>query len=70
METVTKFDIPKFDGKMSFYIWKVHMMIVLTQNGLKKALVGIKQKPKTITLQHCEELDERSSFGYPTMLGD
>nr|GEV15760.1 reverse transcriptase domain-containing protein [Tanacetum cinerariifolium] len=35
---VTKFDIDKFDGKISFAIWKVHMQAVLTHHGYKKAL--------------------------------
>ena len=42
------FDIPKFDGKMNFNIWKFQMMAVLTQNGLKKALAGEKQKSVTM----------------------
>jgi len=40
MITVTKFDISKFDGKISFNIWKVQMMIILSKNELKKALDG------------------------------
>jgi len=40
MTSVTKFDIPKFDGNMSFNIWKIHTMAVLTENRLKKAVVG------------------------------
>nr|GEW71301.1 retrovirus-related Pol polyprotein from transposon TNT 1-94 [Tanacetum cinerariifolium] len=35
---VTKFYIDKFDGKISFAIWKVHMQAVLTHHGYKKAL--------------------------------
>nr|GEX73538.1 retrovirus-related Pol polyprotein from transposon TNT 1-94 [Tanacetum cinerariifolium] len=30
---VTNFDINKFDGKISFPIWKVHMQAVLTHHG-------------------------------------
>jgi len=41
---VTQFDIPKFDGKMSFSIWKVQMMVVLTQSRLKKAIGGKNKK--------------------------
>ena len=48
MSTVTKFDIPKFDGKMSFNIWQVQMMVVLTQNGLKKALGGKDRNPTSM----------------------
>ena len=32
-----KFDIEKFDGKISFSIWRVQMLAILTQNGLKKS---------------------------------
>ena len=37
--------IPKFDGKMSFNIWKVQMMAILKQNKLKKTLDGKTKKP-------------------------
>jgi len=30
MVIVTKVDIPKFNGKINFNIWKVQMMVVLT----------------------------------------
>jgi len=49
MASVTKFDIPKFDGKISFNIWKIQMMEILTQNGLKKAIVGKMKKSSTMT---------------------
>nr|GEW42352.1 hypothetical protein [Tanacetum cinerariifolium] len=45
---VTKFDINKFDGKISFAIWKVHMQAVLTHHGYKKALRGIAHKPQIL----------------------
>jgi len=38
MATVTKSNIPKLYGKMSFNVWKLLMMAILTQNGLKKAI--------------------------------
>ena len=60
MATVTKFDISKFDRKMSFNIWNVQMMAVLTQNGLKKALSGKTKKPTTMTDEQWEELDEKA----------
>jgi hypothetical protein len=34
----TKFDIPKFDGKISFTIWQIQMKDVLTQLVVQKAL--------------------------------
>ena len=48
MAASTKLDIPKFDGNMSFNIWKVQMMIILTQNGLKKAFGAKTKKPATM----------------------
>nr|GEV86095.1 retrovirus-related Pol polyprotein from transposon TNT 1-94 [Tanacetum cinerariifolium] len=45
---VTKFDIDKFDGKISFAIWKVHMQAVLTHHGYKKDLKGIAHKPQIL----------------------
>nr|GEU78296.1 retrovirus-related Pol polyprotein from transposon TNT 1-94 [Tanacetum cinerariifolium] len=52
---VTKFDIDKFDGKISFAIWKVHMQAVLTHHGYKKALrenldVDIDDEDKVVLL--------------------
>jgi len=60
MATITKFDIPKFDGKMSFNIWKVQMLVVLTQNGLKKAFDGESRRPKSMTDEEWLELDEKT----------
>jgi hypothetical protein len=34
----TKFNIPKFDGKISFVIWQIQMKIVLIQLVVRKAL--------------------------------
>jgi len=44
-----KFDIEKFDGKISFAIWRVQMLAILTQNGLKKVLAGKMTRPTTMT---------------------
>jgi hypothetical protein len=34
----TKFDIPKFDGQISFAIWQIQMKAVLTQLAVQKTL--------------------------------
>ncbi|KAG6502742.1 hypothetical protein ZIOFF_035029 [Zingiber officinale] len=60
MSTVTRFDIEKFDGKISFSIWRIQMRAVLTQNGLKKTLKGKSKKPATMTDEQWEELDEKA----------
>ena len=51
MEAVTKFDFPKLDGKMSFNTWKVQIVAILTQNGLKKGLGGKTNKPTTMAVE-------------------
>lgn len=60
MSSVTKFDIQKFDGKISFSIWRVQMKAVLTQNGLKKALDGRSKMSATMTDLQWSELDEKA----------
>ncbi|KAL8137092.1 hypothetical protein V2J09_003093 [Rumex salicifolius] len=60
MSTVTKFDIDKFDGKISFAIWRVQMRAVLTQHGLKKALEGKAKVLPIMTEEQWTELDERA----------
>ena len=46
---MSKLDIEKFDGKINFAIWRVQMLAVLTQNGLKKVLAGKMMRPTTMT---------------------
>ena len=60
MSTVTKFDIEKFDGKINFAIWRVQMRVVLTHNGLKKALDGKSKKPTSMTDEKWDDLDEKA----------
>nr|GEX07819.1 retrovirus-related Pol polyprotein from transposon TNT 1-94 [Tanacetum cinerariifolium] len=57
---VTKFDIDKFDGKINFAIWKVHMQAVLMHQGYKKDLRGIAHKPQNISDENLLELDEKA----------
>ena len=44
-----KVDIQKFDGEISFNLWKVHMRAVLIQHGLWKVFSGPYTKPSTMT---------------------
>ena len=60
MATVTKFDIPKFDRKMCFNIWKVQVMAIFTKNELKKAIGSKTKKLSTMTDEQLEELDEKA----------
>jgi len=49
MSSITKVDIQKFNGEISFNIWKVQMRAVLIQHGLWKLLSGCRMKPSTMT---------------------
>nr|GEZ39820.1 retrovirus-related Pol polyprotein from transposon TNT 1-94 [Tanacetum cinerariifolium] len=57
---VNKFDNNKFDDKISFAIWKVHMQAVLTHHGYKKALRGIAHKPQSMSDEDWLELYEKA----------
>ena len=47
----TKFDIEKFDGNMSFSLWRIKMKAILIHQGLQKALLGIENMSKTMSLE-------------------
>ncbi|KAE9608613.1 putative RNA-directed DNA polymerase [Lupinus albus] len=57
---MSKFDIEKFDGKISFSIWRVQMRVVLIQSRLKKVLDGKSKKPTSMTDDQWDELDEKT----------
>jgi len=59
---MSKFDIAKFDGKISFATWRVQMLVVLTQNGLKKVLTGKMMRPTTVTEEQWDEMDKKILF--------
>ena len=54
-----KFDIQKFDGIIIFSRWQIRMNVILTQNGLKKALLGREKKSQDMKEETWQELDEK-----------
>jgi hypothetical protein len=50
-----KFDVMKFDGSENFELWQRHVKDLLVQQGMMKALYGM--KPKGMT----EKMGEKSS---------
>jgi len=46
--SIIKFDIQKFVGVINFSGWQIMVNVILTQNGLKKALLGKKKKSKNM----------------------
>ena len=57
MSTI-KFDIQKFDGVINFNRRQIRMNAILTQSGLKKALLGREKKPQYMK-ETWQELDEK-----------
>ena len=55
-----KFDIKKFDGVINFSIWKIKMNAILTQNVLKKVLLGNEKKPQDMKEETWQKLDEKA----------
>ena len=41
-----KFDIQKFDDVINFSRWQIRMNAILTQSGLKKALLRKEKEPQ------------------------
>ena len=57
----TKFDIKKFDGNMSFSLWRINMKAILTHQGFQNALLGIENMPKTMSLEEKQEQDQKAT---------
>ena len=57
---MTKFDIQQFDGHINFEMWKVRMMVVLTQQNMKITLDGKDKKPVTMKNSEWEEADKKA----------
>jgi len=60
MSLITKFNIEKFDGNISFSIWQVQMLAVLTQSWLKKALLGKEKKPEGMSDRDWNNQNEKA----------
>ena len=56
----TKFDIEKFDGNMSFSLWRIKMKAILTHQGFQNALLRIENMPKTMSLEEKQEQDQKA----------
>ena len=54
-----KFDIQKFDGVTKFNRWQIKMNAILTQSGLKKALLGREEKSQDMKEETWQEFDEK-----------
>jgi len=65
-----KFVIQKFDGVINFSRWRIRMNTILTQSGLKKALLGRGKKPQDMKEETWQELDERTLTAIQLCLAD
>ena len=54
-----KFDIQKFDGVINFSMWQIRMNVILTQSGLKKALLGRDKKPQDMKEKTWQKMKEK-----------
>ena len=52
-----KFDVPRFDGKGNFGLWKRRVKDFLTQQGMKKAL--LESKPEALDQDDWEEMQDK-----------
>ena len=69
MSTI-KFDIQKFHGVINFSMWQIRMNAILTQNGLKKALLGRKKKSQEMKEETWQELVEKALTAIQLCLAD
>lgn len=59
-----KFDIQKFDGHINFGMWKVRMMVVLTQQNLNIELFEKGKKPSTMKDFEWNNIDDKTFFTF------
>ena len=65
-----EFDIQKFDGVINFSRWQIRMNIILTQSGLKKALLKKEKKSQDMKEETWQELDEKALMAIQLYLTD
>eukprot|EP00253_Pinus_taeda_P036500 PITA_36500 len=58
--TNAKFEVEKFTRKNNFSLWKLKVGDVLVQQGLHKALDGVKKKPASMTHSDWEDFDAQA----------
>ena len=54
------FDIQKFNGVINFSKWQIRMNAILTQSGLKKAILGREKKPQEMKEETWQDMDEKA----------
>jgi len=62
MSSIIKVNIQKFDGEISFNLWKVQMRAALIQHGLWKVLSGPHTKPSTMTEEQWRRKEEEEAW--------
>jgi hypothetical protein len=66
----TKYEVKKFCGKGKFSLWQRRMKDLLIQQGVHKALLGKAKKPKKMSDENWEEMDEKAANAIRLNLGD
>jgi len=58
MKISSKFEIERFDGKMSFTLWQVWMASILSTLGIKDAIYG-REVDAEMTDKKWKEMDDK-----------
>ena len=66
----TKYEVEKFGGKGNFSLWQRRMKDLLIQQGVHEALLGKAKKPKKMSDENWEEMDEKAANAIRLNLGD
>ena len=56
----TKMKIEKYDCDANFSLWQIKMKVLITQQGLKKALFRVDKMPTMMTKKEKTEMDEKA----------
>src|SRR4051812_41693447 len=68
--TATKFVVEKFDGKVSFLLWKMRVTSLLVKEETYPALQGIRKKPSTMGEDDWKEIDVKAKATIILCLSD
>jgi hypothetical protein len=59
MEISGRFDIEKYDGKMSFALWQVHMVTILSTLDVKDVIFSREKLADVVTNKKWRDMDDK-----------
>jgi hypothetical protein len=60
MEISGRFDIEKYDGKMSFALWQVHMVTILSTLDVKDVIFSREKLADVVTNKKWRDMDDKT----------